>query len=196
MIDAGRLTKIIRSRWYIIVLAIVMPLISNLPKNISGGTAVTNPSSAQLLSYQNKADGYTFSYPASWDKREEAPQTSVFFLTSAHASEIPASLIVLKIKLDDPAMSLDAFSDGTLRQLKQDFPDLTVITTEKTQWAGQKGYRIVFNSTSPNKNLVKTVQVWTIHGKNVYIMGFGGSPESYEKYQTAGEKVMASFRFL
>lgn len=189
MADTNPLVKKVRSRWFIIIIATAVMIGFNLPKIIS------RFGDGELASYQNKTDGYAFSYPDSWDKQEgAAPPVSVLFLADAQTGD-PASLSVIKIKLDDSAMSLEAFSNGTLQQLKQDHPDLAVITSESTQWAGQNSYRVAHTATYNNRSL-KTAQVWTIQGDNVYIMSFGGSPESYGKHQTAAEAAMTSFQFL
>ncbi|GEM_PF-7100512 len=206
MADPNPSVQKVRSWWFIIIIATAVAVAFNLPKIIArlgGGPALGSGSAVQeplateatdLLSYQNQADGYAFSYPASWVKQEGALQTSVLFITGADPGDNPASLSAVKIKLD-AHMPLYDFSDGTLRQLKQDFPDLTIFKSERTQWAGQNGFRVVYAATT-NQRLIKTAQTWMVRNNIIYIIGFGGSPESYEKYQAAAEKVMASFRFL
>ncbi len=190
----------LKSSWFTIIIATGIVLAFNLPKIISqpvDDTAVKKPAMIRILSYQNTDDGYAFTYPSSWFRQKGAGYpVSVLFITSAEFSETPASLSVLKIKLDEPPMSLDAFSDATLRQLKQDSKKLKFITSEPTQWAGQTGYRVVLTSTTADNHPLQTAQVWTIHGDSVYLISFSGSPESYAKYQAAAEKTMISFQFL
>lgn len=128
----------------------------------------TSPPTKDYRVYDNSTLGIKIEVPADW-LYKEINNTAVSFVTNATST--PRVAVVVLVQNIPTNISLDAFSQGSIKNLQQATPSFHLITSNTTTLAGNSAHQIVFTSASAaGKYLNKGMEVWTLKNGKAYIV--------------------------
>lgn len=146
------------------------------PVRAQNGTAATATTKAatDYRVYDNSTLGIKINVPSDW-LYKEINNTAVSFVTNASSTSRAA--VVVLIQNVPSNMSLDVFSQGSIKNLQQTTPSFHLITSNTTTLASNPAHQIVFTSPPPTgKELNKGMEIWTLKNGKAYIIVYRAGP--------------------
>lgn len=151
----------------------------------------------EMLLYESAEYGIRLSYPAGWIPQEPEPNEEgiiLGFLAPGEDIDNPAVYLVLQNdKL--PAgqdVTLDQYSQATLRSLKDAMPDLEIQAEREITIGGMAGRAIVYELESEGATF-RVWKAWTVVGADAYVFTYNAPVELYDQFAADAAEMIDSF---
>jgi hypothetical protein len=153
---------------------IIQPARAQNESAATSATSKTSPPTTDYRAYDNSTLGIKIEVPADW-LYKEINNTAVSFVTNASSTSRAAVVVLTQSVPAD--ISLDVFSQGSIKNLQQTTPSFHLITSNSTTLSGNSAHQIVFTSPSAaGKYLTKGMEVWTLKNGKAYIIVYRAGP--------------------
>lgn len=184
--------RALRSRAAAFALALTIPA-------CGGGTLLLQPSTspaptAGFLTYTDAANGFTIGYPPGWEKKQGGDLAITVFLSPAEGPSDDFRENVNVLIQDIPAdMTLDQYTDLSIRQGKSLVSGFTVLRTEATTLSGGRGTRLFYLGKPAGQSL-EFEAVWIVRSGKAFVITFTGTRDSFSQFLAEAEGIMFSFQ--
>ncbi|MBI5155777.1 DcrB-related protein [Candidatus Peregrinibacteria bacterium] len=137
-----------------------------------------------LDTYRNDAYNLTLQYPASWRLGESLSGTLVSFVSPIEnaSDHIRENVNVMVQDLPENAMTLETYSEGTLRTLQAFTPSMTLLASNGMIVGGLAAHSITYQQDT-QLGRIQFRQVWFIRANTAFLFTFTATPESFETYE-------------
>ena len=148
-----------------------------------------------LATYHNDAFGLSLQYPQSWEMREHMLGTVVSFISPLEGSgdHIRENVNLVTQELPENAVTLESYSDGTLRALKTFNPSMFLIASEGTVVGGLSAHSITYEQDT-GLGRIQFRQVWFLRGNEAFLFTFTAEPENFERYEKAFRTMLETMK--
>lgn len=151
----------------------------------------------ELVPYRDPVRGFAISYPKTWERenRDDFVANGVIFVSALEdkPDDFQESVSVLVENLASN-MTLEEYTDESIAEI-QKLSD-PAVTFPKSVTLGQNEAKTVVFQSEANGYPVKSMQIWSVHGKRAYIVTYTAVPERYNFYLPVVDKMLDSFKRL
>lgn len=147
---------------------------------------------ANFLDYA--AQGVKIKYPENWAVQETpnaVTQDIVTFL-SPKQSETDKFQEILTIRIEPLASTLNESKNLFIQEVKNTVDEAQIEISSETTLANKRANQLIFTAISDASKL-KSLQIWTLHNDNAYIITYTARVEDYDKFLPIAEKMIQSF---
>jgi hypothetical protein len=171
-------------------------------KNITSITTPTvtngNNTTTNYLTYTNSSYGIKIQYPTYFIKEESQNQSSGDIVKFISPRGTPP--LELGISDGQPVpqnMSLEQWSNATIKGLSQSFDNFSLIESNSTTVAGFPAHEIVYTATLPSSGVeIKFMQLLTIKDHKEYIITANAFPLDFSFYLPTLQEMINSLAFI
>lgn len=145
--------------------------------------------------YRNDVNGISMKYPSSWKVQSSQNQGTIAQLTPQEdQSYIVSPEISIEVERSN-AESLDKYTTNAVYQITQ-LPQVKVIDSRPTPFAGENGHKIIFTTVNPDNNLEhKFLQLWTLKDHRAYKVTYQATTNDYPKFaKTVQQEMIGSIK--
>lgn len=176
-----------------IIFVLVFLLIAGFGAVQAGAAQSSTPSTV----YENSAAGIRIEYPQNWELQEGVMGTLASFLSPVEDSSdiMRENANIVVQDLSKQPMTLDQYTELSITQLKQLITDFHEETSEKTTWAENPAYLLVFSGKQGQYDL-KWKMIWTIKNNVAYVVTFTAQAEKYDAFLAQADQIFGSFTIL
>jgi hypothetical protein len=164
------------------------------PPTFTNGNSTTN----NFLTYSNSSYGIKIQYPSYFIKEEPQNQSSGDIVKFSSPRGTP--YFELGISDGQPApqnMSLEQWSNATIRGLSQSFNNFSLIESNSTTVAGFPAHEILYTATLPSSEVeIKFMQLLIIKDNKEYIITANSLPTDFTFYLPTLQEMINSFVFI
>ena len=148
-----------------------------------------------LATYHDDAYNLTLQYPVSWRRGESLPGTLVSFVSPLENDEdrIRENVNLMVQDLSENTMTLEAYSEGTLRTLQAFTPSMTLLASNGMIIGGLAAHSITYQQDT-QLGRIQFRQVWFIRGNTAFLFTFTAEPESFERYEKAFRSMLNTMK--
>jgi hypothetical protein len=147
-----------------------------------------------FLTYQNSILGVKLQYPSNW-KRAESNNNITFIPQLVNSSDRHHAKFIISVKGLFQNETLGEYSNGLIKKLKDNSPNIRILEAGPTNLAGNPAYKAVFTNGLEGQDSLKTMEVWTLSDHKSYLIQYSSEAEKYPKYLATIEKMINSFEF-
>jgi hypothetical protein len=151
---------------------------------------VGNTTTSTTSTTYTSTKGFSIMYPSDWGKPQELDDGFVGFATPAKNESENLNVQVVNLSASD---TLDTVTQDVISN-SQGYDDFNEIMAHNTTLTGLPAYKIVFTATTDDGDQLKALQTWTVKDDKAYIITYQGAPSNYEKYLSAAQEMIDSFR--
>ncbi len=153
----------------------------------------TSVSESDFLTYDDLITGFSIKYPPDWERAQHIDK-SITFITprEGNSDTRPAGLRIM-FKEVASNLSLPYITKTQLNTLKNLYPDISILESFDTTFAGHPAHKIVFTATDNTLHLRKAMQVWFKDGTKAYLITYKADLDKYPQYLSTIEKMLNSF---
>jgi len=147
----------------------------------------------------DKARGYSISYPAAWDRLPKEAQQAL------RTNRPPQVELLLGAWSPDRKLIMQVTREGGIGSVgvaelyQKQFADpgtrFAVHAREDTTIGGVKGIRSVYSTKTPDGKPAKYVALFLVRAGYLWNVGIGGEPRSFDANQRVIEGILASLTF-
>jgi eukaryotic-like serine/threonine-protein kinase len=83
-----------------------------------------------------------------------------------------------------------------IAELKRSNPDVKVLKSTSTTFAGKPAHKIVFSAIDNKEVERKAMQVWTVIGNKAFLITYKAEPDKFSSYLPAIERMIDSFKII
>lgn len=152
---------------------------------------------SDFLTYDDILSGFSIKYPSDWQVEQGIDRALRFKAPrdSSSSDSSPAGLaITYKEVLAN--LSLSSITQTQLSTLKSLYPDLKLLESGETTFAGRPVYKIVFTATDPDQHFKKAMQIWFKEGTKAYLITYKANVDTFSKYLSTIEQMLNSFYIM
>jgi serine/threonine-protein kinase len=148
-----------------------------------------------FLSYQDTSVGIKIDYPSGWIHELHADGLVTFLANlESESNTYPAGLGIL-VKDLKKNIRLDEITKVQIKNLTQTHSDFKLVESTDVTLGGNIAHRIVFTATDSMKHERKAMQIWSLHGRTIYLITYKAEPGKYSEYLPTIQKMIDSFQF-
>lgn len=149
-----------------------------------------------LTAYENSTYKIKIGFPEGWDKRENTMGTLVCALSPKEGAEdkFQGNFNVLVQDLSTQPMTLEEYTDLSLKQIKQLITNCKVEVSKEMTLGGKPGYTVAYKGDQGVLHLY-FASAYTIKDNKAYLITFTCEQDKYPEYSVIVEKVFNSFEF-
>lgn len=173
-----------------------MPTLTPTPTPTPTLTSTPTPtptSPAGYLTYTDKANGFSISYPEDWDIVQDWMSTHVSFRDSVLYGIFASTIDVVSEDLLY-SMSIQAFHDAAKLNF-QDSEGYTLVSEEELIIDGKTAIKHVYTMSVLGLT-GKQMEVYLMEDKTVWILNFNTVPAFWSQYEDTFNTVARSFRLF
>lgn len=173
-----------------------MPTLTPTPTPTPTLTSTPTPtptSPAGYLTYTDKANGFSISYPEDWDIVQDWMSTHVSFRDSVLYGIFASTIDVVSEDLPY-SMSIQAFHDAAKLNF-QDSEGYTLVSEEELIIDGKTAIKHVYTMSVLGLT-GKQMEVYLMEDKTVWILNFNTVPAFWSQYEDTFNTVARSFRLF
>lgn len=148
---------------------------------------------AASQTYVNKEQGFSITYPSGWVANDQVPGAIVAFLSPTSGTGFSTNVNVVA-QAAPGSVSLDAFTNATLKQLGQFVTGYRLISQQKTTLGGVPARQIAYTGQQ-GKFKLHLVQVFTLRGAKFFVVTLTATESQFKASEAAGMGVIQSFKF-
>ncbi|MEN6348288.1 MAG: stalk domain-containing protein [Syntrophomonas sp.] len=147
----------------------------------------SNPNAPSYVSYTDKANRFKIMHPSDWEASENELGVNVIFLSPKSSSftvcteDLPGTL------------SLEFYEKLSIRQLKNKFPDFSILESHIINIGNNPAHQIICTYTF-NGQPIKLMMIEFVYEDKAYVLGYGGSPEEFNTYLDIAQTMANTFR--
>jgi hypothetical protein len=166
-------------------------------------TQTTMALASNVLTYESSNCGFVVQYPANWQKvefnkgiEEGTRNLVVNFLSPLEgpSDTFREYLIVQTANMTSRDLSLKTFTIEQMAFLKDSFPDLNILESNRsTTITSHIAYEVVYTYSDPIIGKAKAMEIWIVNGGKVYILSYHADAAKYSKYLPTILKMIGSF---
>lgn len=148
--------------------------------------------------YENQNLAFKIKQLATWQVQESDVEglPVVYFISPATGEgDFQEMVNVIVEDLSANPMTLEEYSDYSLTQLKEIFPNFTQLSLNSANLGNQNAKKIVYTVSSEGV-VQKVMQIWTVIGQKAYVLSFNTVESLYGDFEKDVEDMIASFEFL
>lgn len=146
------------------------------------------------VTYTDPGGKFTLSYPKEWTPKTLG-NAIAFLSPQADAQDnFQENVNVIQQDLSAQPMTLQQYTDLSMKQLTEAFGAKAVVSTTSRTIAGQKAMEMVYNMTYQGRPL-KVRECWFIKDKTAWLLTFTADPAQFSKYEPTGMAIINSFAF-
>jgi hypothetical protein len=167
----------------------------------------SNIANIHFLIYQNTIFGMKMQYPSGWEvhennnsslNNEDFTQIASFLSPMKTNSESLEEMLIIYVKnMPFPNLSLDEYARNHIAHLKSTFlksMKFTLIDFRPTALTkGSIGQTIIYKVRPVDESEIKTTEVLTMKGNNIYLIKFTSRSSKYSEYLPVLQKMVDSF---
>jgi hypothetical protein len=138
---------------------------------------------------------YSIQYPPDWELDQSGQFGAKFFLISPMESgnDTFKENVSLVTEATPAGMSLDDYITASEKGLRQLLSNYKKIEGRKIEDNSGEHYELISTFDQGEIHVKSRQHFWIFHGK-AYILTLSCTPDSYDKYQDVGKKILRSFR--
>ena len=180
---------------YVILLAIAFVLLmsctnANVTQEYDDTAAYdAEVQESELAVYQG--DGYSFSYPAVWNIKEQEGVVSIVSPVTSEADAFAENVNVMLLPAEEGA-TLEDYGASALDGLEGAIQGFTLEAYEDALLSETEAKRIVYTESSAEE-VLKYVQVFTLQDGVLYVLTFAGADNEFPLYEEDVNVIMDSF---
>lgn len=147
-----------------------------------------------LFLYRNEANGVEMKYPADWKIAQPMQEREVIVkLTPETNSEAIAPEVSLEVEPTSEA-SLEKYTTNAVSQITK-LPLAKIIDSYPTDFAGDKGHKVIYTTVNPDSVEQKYLQIWTLNGDRAYTATYRAATDNYSDFvETVEDKIFETIR--
>jgi len=183
------------------VIIAITPSVSNLATWAQANKDVTSSDgeNLQYVIYENSTFGIRIEFPRQWEfevaeNRSENPLRVVYFYNN------PADLLGDFVIEIEKLGSLDSIGDyvaNTINQYSQNAPEFKLLSMSMNdKLGGLRAYSILYSERFNSTSFLKTLEVGTIRGSQVYFIQFYALADHFEGNLPIAKKMINSIEFI
>lgn len=152
----------------------------------------TSVSESEFLTYDDLITGFSIKYPPDWERAQHIDESITFIAPKESNSDIfPAGLGIFRKVASN--VSLSYITQTQLKTLKNLYPDINILESFDTTFAGHPAHKIVFTATDNTSHLRKAMQIWFKTDTKTYLITYKADVEKFPQYLPTIEKMLNSF---
>ncbi len=151
-----------------------------------------------FLTYENPELGISIQYPSDWEKIVNLDKFVTFTAPPKTDTRIYPAALGLKVQKLSPQnnITLQEITKVQMSDLKRSNPDLKVLESTSTTFAGKPAYKIVFSAIDNKEVERKAMQVWTVIGNKAFLITYKAEPDKFSRYLPTIERMIDSFKVI
>ncbi|MCX6742050.1 MAG: PsbP-related protein [Candidatus Pacearchaeota archaeon] len=156
------------------------------------------PPETNFLTYDNSAYGIRITYPSNWEKEEKSTGMVIveFFSPKESVSDaITENLNVVIEDLSAQPMTLNEYTNLSIKNIKLYFTDVNMIDSSATTLGGNSAHKVVYTANMGQYN-GKFMQVYTIRNNKAYVITYTAQPSTYSYYLDIINQMINSFEII
>jgi len=168
----------------------------SMVEETAGSLEEGSPNPVQLNYYQNHTFGFSMTYPESWTGKEAGPNDMGLiagFLAPKESSKNPQNYLMVQYESLPLDMNLDQYVAAALAHLNTTFPDLELISDNRTGVSSQPARELVY---AVDRGSYKVLQVMTVRGQKAFIITFNARAAGYALMEDDARDIISSFQFI
>ncbi len=188
----------LKSHRFPVLIATLMLIVFNLPAIVSNylGQDKMTIEGATFVSYENKEHGFKFFYPENWILAQPPLDAILVFLVTKTKVPAQRGFFMVNIeKLADTHQSLASYSSENIQNLKDNFPDITLLESRDILFSGKPAHEIIQTATS-NNHLIKSRQILYLRDGKAYAISYSAGVEFYDDYEPIAKQMIQTFKIL
>lgn len=157
----------------------------------------TSVSVSDFLTYDDILTGFSIKYPPDWqlEQRIDGALTFKAPKDGSSSSTSPAGLAIT-FKEGPTNLSLASITQAQLSTLKSLYPDINILESGESTFAGHPAYKIDFTATDPDQHFKKAMQIWFKEGTKAYLITYKADVDSFSKFLSTVEQMLSSFYII
>jgi len=163
------------------------------PTFTNGNSTTTN-----FLTYTNSSYGIKIQFPSYFIKEESQNQSSgdIVKFTSPRGTP-PLELSISDGQSVPQNMSLEQWSNATIKGLSQSFDNFSLIESNSSSLAGFPAHEIIYTATLPSSGVeIKFMQLLIIKDNKEFIITANAFPTDFSFYLPTLQEMINSFAFI
>jgi hypothetical protein len=151
----------------------------------------------QFLTYENTELGISIQYPSNWEKSVHLDNFVTFTAPPETDTRIYPAALGLKVQeLSSQNIPLQEITKVQMSELKRSNPDVKVLESTSTTFAGKPAHKIVFSAIDNKEVERKAIQVWTVIGNKAFLITYKAEPDKFSSYLPTIERMIDSFKII
>ncbi len=157
----------------------------------------------EFVEYSSESANITLEYPKEYQKQENFFGAVVAFVAPKENEDDGAEIFMIQnSKISDTSKPITPEEyEKSMILIMENKPGITIITSEKTKFAGYEGYKFVYEEEKENKvtkktDMVRTLLLWTIKNDEVYALMYGADVDDFDVHLKTIMKMVESFTIL
>ncbi len=192
----------------VVPLSLILILTGLATQNVTAQehtTSITTPTvtngnntNTNFLTYSNSSYGIKIQYPSYFIKEESQNQSSgdIVKFTSLRGTP-PLELGISDGQPVPQNMSLEQWSNATIRGLSQLFDNFSLVESNSTTVGGFPAHEIIYTATLPSSGVeIKFMQLLIIKDSKEYIITANTFPTDFSFYLPTIQEMINSFAFI
>jgi hypothetical protein len=158
---------------------------------------ITSVSVSDFLTYDDILTGFSIKYPPDWQLEQRIDRALTLKVPKDPSSSgtSPAGLAIT-FKEVPANLSLTSVTQAQLSTLKSLYPDINLLESGESTFAGHPAYKIVFTATDPGQHFKKATQIWFKEGTKAYLITYKADVDSFSKFLSTVEQMLNSFYII
>jgi hypothetical protein len=158
---------------------------------------ITSVSVSDFLTYDDILTGFSIKYPPDWQLEQRIDRALTLKVPKDPSSSgtSPAGLAIT-FKEVPANLSLTSVTQAQLSTLKSLYPDINLLESGESTFAGHPAYKIVFTATDPDQHFKKATQIWFKEGTKAYLITYKADVDSFSKFLSTVEQMLNSFYII
>lgn len=148
---------------------------------------------SDFLTYDDILTGFSIKYPPDWQLEQRIDEAVTFKAPREGASETYPAGLAITSKEVAANLSLSSITQTQLNTLKSLYPDINMLESGETTFAGHPAYKIVFTATDPDQHFKKAMQIWFKEDPKAYRITYKADVDAFSKYLSTVEQMLNSF---